>query len=49
MEETRMAIKMQFNQLDEFLEELTQEREAVTDRILRVTYVHRIGICIFCD
>jgi hypothetical protein len=40
MEETRMSIKVQFNQIDEFLEELTQEREAVTDRILRVTYVH---------
>ena len=35
-----MAIKVQFHQIDEFLEELTQEREAVTDRILRITYLH---------
>jgi hypothetical protein len=39
-EGTRMSIKVQFHQIDEFLEELTQEREAVTDRILRVTYLH---------
>src|SRR5882672_12786058 len=36
-----MTIKAQFNNSDEFLEELAQESDQVTDRILRVTCLHK--------